>query len=71
MVGDIHIHRTDLLAGPAVVALLRIHPHPKQGEIAHRLQKHGDRTEILTKRPVVLEDIRQGDSRDIIDLLRN
>lgn len=65
--GHIHVHGADFFAGPAVRTLFLVYPHPQEGEITHRLKKDGNRTEVLTKRPVILEQVSQNDPRDIIE----
>ena len=52
---DLHVHRADPQAFPAMDALPLIAVDAQQRKIAHGLEKHRNGTQILTERPIILE----------------
>ena len=55
VVGRVHIHGAYPLAFPAADAFILVAFNAEQGEIAHGLEEHGDRADVLAERPVVLK----------------
>ena len=53
---DRHIHGADPQALPTMDAFALIAVDAQQRKITHGLEKHRDRAQILTERPVILED---------------
>ena len=52
---DLHIHRADLQAFATADAFTLIAVNTQQGEIAHRLEKYCDRTQVFAECTVILE----------------
>ena len=55
VVRNVDVHRTDLFAFAARHTFVFVALDPENGEITHRLQKHGDRADILAESAVVFE----------------
>ena len=53
---DLHIHGADAQAFAAMDTFALVAMNAQEREITHGLEKHRDRAQILTERPVILED---------------
>lgn len=61
------VHRTDLQAFPTADALVFIALDANQGIIAHGLQEHRYRADILAESAIVLQENGEGDTNSIIE----
>lgn len=53
---DLHIHRANSQAFAAADAFTFVTVNAQQGEIAHRLEKYCDRTQVFAECTVILEN---------------
>ncbi len=63
---DLNIHGADAQAFAAMDAIILVAVDAQQRKITHGLEKHRDRAQILTERPVILERKCQSNACDVI-----
>ena len=66
IIGYVYIHRTYTSALSAVDAFVFFACDADQREAAHGLQEDGDRADVLTERPIILENKGKDDPDSVI-----